>query len=95
MRYCRTPVFLGLLMLAGCDHRTSGQRALDEAQARHNAEFPIGRYQASQDMKGDGVYVLDTATGAVRFCVASTASGRGGDGFASVGVGCTPPSLKP
>lgn len=68
---------------------------MDDAEARHNAEFPVARYQASQDAKGDGVYVLDTATGTVRFCVASTANGPGGEGFASVGVGCTAPSPKP
>ncbi len=82
---------LPLLALAACNPDTTKP---EDASTRYDREHVPGRYQASPDAKGDGVYVVDTRTGSVSFCIASSRDPDAA-GFQNVETSCTKPSDPP
>lgn len=97
MRSTKFVLTLSALCLAGCQDRDRSRdfRVVrdDEAKSTTLMENPQGRYEAVADPKGEGIFVLDTRLGLVRFCVfAKDGKAEASGGMA---VGCTESSLTP
>lgn len=99
MKIERRPSYFALcpvlfsLAAAGCTQAPDRKFRVvsDKEQAEQfDHDNPVGRFTAVP-AGGDGIYVLDTRKGTVRYCVEATAD-KATKNWEAVGIGCTPPS---
>ncbi len=75
---------LALCALGACDHQPTAAERLHESADRERLDFPAGRFQMLPAKATEGVYVMDTTDGSIRFCRPQEGTDGMGCGAAAV-----------